>query len=202
MRHIKTRFITFMAMVLTGCTSQTELSTQHYLLTIEQNVSSYPMQTPAYPIIKLQAITVSDYLNDTSIAIVTTNGQVYKATHYQWAEPLHTQLEDLALRRLNQRLPQIKWLSPHITSSEINRLDISVSQFHCDQYGHIAMTGQWSLWNNAQQLVAHSTFDLSGNIAQDGYLAMTKQLSHIWLNQAIDRIAKQIAQLPSPAQDH
>lgn len=191
--------IVAISLLLSACSSSTAPTTHEYLLPNQQAVSAYQVQPEkAGYSIQLKAIKVADYLSRLNIVMVSDSGQVYPAASHLWAAPLTSQLENLTINRLTERLPTINWLPSYQPFSAQASLEIDVADMYANLKGDVVISGRWFLVANTDDhLIDSGTFKRHAQLQQDGYPALTDQLSKTWLNQVIDPIAKKLTSLKS-----
>ncbi|MGF1740135.1 ABC-type transport auxiliary lipoprotein family protein [Vibrio profundum] len=191
--------IVAIGLLLSACSSNTAPTTHEYLLPNQLTVSAYQVQPErAGYSIQLKAIKVADYLSRLNIVMVSDSGQVYPAANHLWAAPLTSQLENLTINRLTERLPTISWLPSYQPFSAQASLEIDVADMYANLKGDVVISGRWFLVANTDDhLIDSGTFKRHAQLQQDGYPALTDQLSKTWLNQVIDPIARKLTSLKS-----
>lgn len=186
-------WLSLMLILLGGCSGSTALETTQYLLPMPERVPALNTLAKIDQPIQIKAIKIPGYLEKPNIVMVDPDGQVYLASQHLWAEPLSSQLEKMTLRRLKERLPELTWVPSYQYIRPTLLLDIEVYRFHADKHGKITAAGHWSLWSASKQLLHEASFESVDMMQQNGYPAMTQQLSHLWLTQIVDPIATTLA---------
>ncbi|MDW6004152.1 PqiC family protein [Vibrio mangrovi] len=184
-----------MLALIGGCSGSSALETTQYLLPMSETVPAMQHEPQIRQPIQIKAIKMPGYLEKPNIVMVDPDGQVYLASQNLWAESLSSQLEKMTLRRLKERLPALTWIPSYQYIRPKLLLDIEVYNFHADMKGRIIASGHWSLWSDSKQLLHEASFEKSVLMQENGYPAMTKQLSRIWLEQVIDPIAVTLTHL-------
>ncbi|MCA2018991.1 ABC-type transport auxiliary lipoprotein family protein [Vibrio tritonius] len=194
------RFITTGALLaaLVGCSTSAPPA-QEYLL---MSQAAPALKTDYHAKVVVPTVEIPLYLAGNGIVLVSEQGQVSRARQNLWAEPLDSQLQRLALNRLEQRLPGAHWLTPFdLNSAQANQLLINVARFDASPDGKITIHGQWLLQSSTGNIVQCGRFAHSDTLAAQGYQAMANALANNWLHEVIDPIAQSLIKPDSEPTD-
>ncbi|RQW64398.1 PqiC family protein [Vibrio viridaestus] len=180
--------------LLSACSSNEQVTTPQYLLPYPAKVEASQQSTDVKTI-RLKSISVPNYLQKQNIVLVNDDGQVYQAVNHLWAESLEHQLEQMTLTYLATRLPTIDWLAPSQYQVSSDYMTINVEKFYASQVGQVTVSGYWSIWSKDNTQILQKRFYYTSEMSQDGYLAMSKTLSHTWFQFVLENIIGQITRL-------
>ena len=185
-------------MVLVGCSTSAPPA-QEYLL-MSQTVPA--LSTAYHGTVVVPTVSVPLYLAGNGMVLVSEQGQVSRARQNLWAEPLDTQLQRLALNRLEQRLPAAHWLTPFdLNSAQAQQLMINVARFDASPDGKLTINGQWLLRSAEGKIIQCGRFSHGDTLSAQGYQAMANALAQSWLDAVVDPIAQSIVKPDSAPTD-
>ncbi|MDC0610267.1 PqiC family protein [Vibrio sp.] len=180
--------------LLSACSSNEQVTTPQYLLPYPAKVEASQQSTDVKTI-RLKSISIPNYLQKQNIVLVNDDGQVYQAANHLWAESLEHQLEQMTLTYLATRLPAIDWLAPSQYQVSSDYMTINVEKFYASQVGQVTVSGYWTIWSKDNTQLLQKRFYYTSEMSEDGYLAMSKTLSHTWFRSVLENIIGQITRL-------
>ena len=193
--------ITSLLLVLSGCSSAIQNSTQYYQF--EQPIDSSSRnisETNAQ--LRVQTVVLRGALNNLGIAMKIDNNQIHAANYHLWGESPDVMLTATAQQTLFKNMPSwmvIKGL-PVITELDqqtFYELEYEIHHFNGDMQGNADISGLWRLYythpESGRRLISVHNFSRLVPIKDDGYDGLVATLEQTWLNINLD-VAKAIEQ--------
>lgn len=191
--------ITGLLLVLSGCSSAIQNSTQYYQF--EQPIDSSSRnisETNAQ--LRVQTVVLRGALNNLGIAMKIDNNQIHAANYHLWGESPDVMLTASAQQTLFKNMPTwmvIKGL-PVITELDqqtFYELEYEIHHFNGDMQGNADISGLWRLYythpETGRRLISVHNFSRLVPIKDDGYDGLVATLEQTWLNINLD-VAKAI----------
>ena len=193
--------ITSLLLVLSGCSSAIQNSTQYYQFeqpidSSSRNVSETNAQ------LRVQTVVLRGALNNLGIAMKIDNNQIHAANYHLWGESPDVMLTATAQQTLFKNMPSwmvIKGL-PVITELDqqtFYELEYEIHHFNGDMQGNADISGLWRLYythpETGRRLISVHNFSRLVPIKDDGYDGLVATLEQTWLNINLD-VAKAIEQ--------
>lgn len=191
--------ITGLLLVLSGCSSAIQNSTQYYQF--EQPIDSSSRnisETNAQ--LRVQTVVLRGALNNLGIAMKIDNNQIHAANYHLWGESPDVMLTATAQQTLFKNMPTwmiIKGL-PVITELDqqtFYELEYEIHHFNGDMQGNADISGLWRLYythpETGRRLISVHNFSRLVPIKDDGYDGLVATLEQTWLNINLD-VAKAI----------
>ncbi len=148
-------------------------------------------------VLVVQPPRLAHYLDVDGIVLQLDDITLHAARQHLWAEPLGRQLERGLRARLAERLPGTRILRDDGGAGQRDavRLRIEVDTFQGRHDGLAVAGGQWQLLDAQGQVLAMQPFQVSTELADDGYPALVRALGSSWDGVA-DDIASALRRLP------
>ena len=193
--------ITSVLLVLSGCSSAIQTTTQYYqfeqpIESSSRNVSETSAQ------LRVQTVVLRGALNNLGIAMKIDNNQIHAANYHLWGESPDVMLTATAQQTLFKNMPNwmvIKGL-PVITELDqqtFYELEYEIHHFNGDMQGNADISGLWRLYythpETGRRLISVHNFSNVLPIKDDGYDSLVATLEQTWLNINLD-VAKAIEQ--------
>ncbi|KTF09215.1 PqiC family protein [Pseudoalteromonas sp. 10-33] len=193
--------ITSVLLVLSGCSSAIQTTTQYYqfeqpIESSSRNVSETSAQ------LRVQTVVLRGALNNLGIAMKIDNNQIHAANYHLWGESPDVMLTATAQQTLFKNMPSwmvIKGL-PVITELDqqtFYELEYEIHHFNGDMQGNADISGLWRLYythpETGRRLISVHNFSSVLPIKDDGYDSLVATLEQTWLNINLD-VAKAIEQ--------
>jgi len=193
--------ITSVLLVLSGCSSAIQTTTQYYqfeqpIESSSRNVSETSAQ------LRVQTVVLRGALNNLGIAMKIDNNQIHAANYHLWGESPDVMLTATAQQTLFKNMPSwmvIKGL-PVITELDqqtFYELEYEIHHFNGDMQGNADISGLWRLYythpETGRRLISVHNFSRLVPIKDDGYDGLVATLEQTWLNINLD-VAKAIEQ--------
>jgi uncharacterized lipoprotein YmbA len=193
--------ITSVLLVLSGCSSAIQTTTQYYqfeqpIESSSRNVSETSAQ------LRVQTVVLRGALNNLGIAMKIDNNQIHAANYHLWGESPDVMLTATAQQTLFKNMPSwmvIKGL-PVITELDqqtFYELEYEIHHFNGDMQGNADISGLWRLYythpESGRRLISVHNFSRLVPIKDDGYDGLVATLEQTWLNINLD-VAKAIEQ--------
>ncbi|KTD98118.1 MULTISPECIES: PqiC family protein [unclassified Pseudoalteromonas] len=193
--------ITSVLLVLSGCSSAIQTTTQYYqfeqpIESSSRNVSETSAQ------LRVQTVVLRGALNNLGIAMKIDNNQIHAANYHLWGESPDVMLTATAQQTLFKNMPNwmvIKGL-PVITELDqqtFYELEYEIHHFNGDMQGNADISGLWRLYythpETGRRLISVHNFSSVLPIKDDGYDSLVATLEQTWLNINLD-VAKAIEQ--------
>lgn len=198
-----TTLLALAAVALTGCAGQSTPTNRFTLPEADSPLSSATAgaRTGAQARqLAVSPVEVASYLDQEGIVMQTSDIELAAANQNLWAEELSHQLTRRLRQSLTADLPGVTVLSAAQSSTDAQRLTLSVDQFQGRYDGQAVASGEWQL-HDGNRLVTQHHFDVTQPLSDDGYPALVRSLGTAW-EAVAQRVAEEIrtASMASPSE--
>lgn len=195
------KIITFcLCMLLLSCTSE-PLNVRYYLLHTPQNTGDIKSAT-AKPIAVLQALSIADYLRQSSLVLQVDEHELHYARQDVWAEALQSSFYNALLQDLNTiGLRNYVAATAPDAQGASTIIRVQLDHFHATDASTVVSSGRYWLSvkdlkgdkNNVMAAAAHG-FYFESELTQDGYAHGVEQLRTL-VSHLANQIEKDVAVL-------
>ncbi|MEI8631877.1 ABC-type transport auxiliary lipoprotein family protein [Vibrio sp. PP-XX7] len=182
-------FITSMAIVISGCSSDTSSPAKLYLLPVSQ---AKPIVLQTAPVLMVKT-DLDDYLNQAGLVYRTSTTEVTQAKNNLWAQRISEQVTQRIIHDLRSKQGHY-WpveLNAISERGQPSQLYIRMQEFNGVYTGNAEISGEWTLRDGAGQMIEHQYFNINVPLKDAGYPALVTALS-TGLDQLTDKLAKQL----------
>ena len=158
--------IILVALLVSGCSSQTVETTNYYLLRSDVKMES---GTESASSIVLGRVEVATYIDQPGLVLGNSGTQIHVARHHQWAEPLRVSLRRfLALEISSMLNAPVAVAGDKKNATTVN---VTVDQLHGNSQGEAILIAFWEVIT-ADGSSEMYRFSDSGRLTRDGYEAL------------------------------
>nr|WP_086939339.1 ABC-type transport auxiliary lipoprotein family protein [Thaumasiovibrio occultus] len=178
-------------MVLAGCSSSPQATSNDYLLPINRGEAT--TITANAPHLVLSRVETADHLSGPGLVYQINDTQIVAANQHTWAESLSEQLARKLSTEIAPQLTHYQLVNQQgvrLTEKDA-KLSVRFDQFNGHFSGTVVASGQWTLTNDTGEILMSQRFFLQPTQKGDGYPAMVNALAEVASTLA-SSIARQI----------
>lgn len=183
--------------LLTSCATNSPVELNYYLLDSATSPSLNNKQTSKNTsLVVIENIKLSEYLQQSSLSMQTTEHQIRHAHNHLWAEPLSDAIVKVLLKDLRATTAdyQFEERATLWQGKERYQIALQINQFHPVTQQQVILSGRFWLTDLAGDKTQAKDFNYTKQLMEDGYAHSVEQQRQL-LNELAQHIADSIFQL-------
>ncbi len=166
----------FVIFLILGCVNTEPLPNSHYYLLDEPQSTNSHFSSPLNDVknnqVKVNLVTVADYLAQPNLVMKLDNHQITIANYHSWGEDLPSAIQRLIIKDLNARYQHTVFLESCLNCTE---LSVYVEHFYPSQNGDTIISGSYEIaYDNGVNQRQDFMYKVEQN--QPGYLQSVKNM--------------------------
>ncbi len=175
MKQILVLLVAFLG--LASCVSNSPIELHYYLLDSSEShlLDSKSTKTNA-PLVLIGSIKMSEYLQQSSLSIETTEHQIHHAHNHLWAEPLSDAVTKSLLKDLRAASGSYQYeaMTNRWQGKAHYQIAVVIDRFHPISQQQVVLSGRFWMSDSAKNEIKAQDFHFSKQLTKDGFAHSVK----------------------------
>ena len=181
----------FLTLSLSACLSTDPLPESYYYLLDEPNYDQYvfsssPLSSDQKLTVKVNIVSVADYLSQPNLVMKLENHQINSANYHAWGEDLPSGMQRVLIKDLNKKFKQATFFERCTNCAE---LSVYIDHFYPTSSGEVILSGSYEIKLTSNQFYRQD-FSFSATQSETGYKYSVAKM-RLLLSQLADNIVLQ-----------